>query len=679
MRTKITLILLLLNVALLAVILYTRHEWNTERALNDVRKKVLGDEVVGLVSIEIKNTASGDTLKLARDKTTDPWSIITPINWPANDFAVKRIIHELEFLENETSFHVKDLHKNGQSLAEYGLKPPSLTLSLTRAPAVTGSSPVTTTLGIGDTSKVGNRLYLLSPDKQNVEVVSRSLADSLKQGLEQLRSDALFTIPVYEVRSLSLQVPAPDGKNVRVRVRRDNPLWSFEAPIVTRASRAAVETSVVSLNSLRADRFLSKADAPAERTGLDNSTLRVTLEGNNRRETLIVGQPVGAAGPEATEFYAQLEGRDQVFTTSIPNKLSDSLHRAQETLRDTHILVFDPSTVTSITLTPDFSLQRLDSAAGGNASWQIVLRTGDQGSQTLPADTDRVNHFLQRLTLLVATPHLGKDGKVESGFLSDAPSSADLENWGFNLPARKITLTFAPISATGTAATTPIPITLLLAVSGGTGNFVQARIEGQSFVYAVPEDTLNDLPIAPRLYRDRTLRTLPEGARITGLSLTETDKSAPIYTRHLGPDETWATALASESAEKRTALETLLTQLRTLRAKQFVGDSFTPTTIVDGQPKPWKYKLEATLALGGGTGDQTTTSTLFLGERTGGGTLLAGSPEFNVVFEVEQPLLDALWTLTYGPRDPGEPAAPGAPATEATPAATTPQPATANP
>ncbi len=671
MRTKITLILVLLNVALLAVILYTRHEWNTERALNASRRKVLGDEVVGLTGIEIKNTASGDVLRLGRDKTTDPWSITAPINWPANDFAVKRIIHELEFLENETSFRVKDLAKNGQTLAEYGLKPPSLTLAFTRAPAIPGAPPITTALGLGDTTKLGGRLYLLSPDKQSVEVVNRSLAESLKQGLEQLRSDMLFSIPVYEVRSLGLQIPAPDGKSVRVRVRRDGTRWAFEAPIVTRAYRAAIEASVVGLNGLRVGRFLNKAEAPPERTGLDNSTLRVTLEGSNRRETLIVGQPVGAIGPDATDFYAQLEGRDQVFTTAIPNWLADSLHRAQETLRDTHILDFDPAAVTSITLAPDFSLQRLDAPAGGTAPWQIVLRTGDQGSQTLPADTDRVNHLLQRLTLLQATPHLGKDGKVESGFLSDAPSSADLENWGFNLPARKITLSFAQPAATAGAVATipPPPVTLLLAISGSSTGFLQARVDGQSFVYAVPEDTLSELPVAPRLYRERTLRTLPEGAQITGLNLTATDGSTPVYSRQLAAGETWTTALATEPAAKRAALETILVQLRTLRAKQFVSDTFTPTTLVDGQPKPWKYKLETTLSLGGGASGQTTVSILSLSERVGGGTQLAGSPEFNVVFEVEQPLLDALWTLTYGPRDPGEPAVPADTSTPSTPAA----------
>jgi hypothetical protein len=37
---------------------------------------------------------------------------------------------------------------------------------------------------------------------------------------------------------------------------------------------------------------------------------------------------------------------------------------------------------------------------------------------------------------------------------------------------------------------------------------------------------------------------------------------------------------------------------------------------------------------------------LWFAERTGGTEQLAGSKEFGAVFAVEQPLLDALWTLT---------------------------------
>jgi hypothetical protein len=76
---------------------------------------------------------------------------------------------------------------------------------------------------------------------------------------------------------------------------------------------------------------------------------------------------------------------------------------------------------------------------------------------------------------------------------------------------------------------------------------------------------------------------------------------------------------------------------------------------IGGELRPWKYTLEATISLVGGTGGQTEAITLFFTERTGGGTQFAGSPGFNVVFEADQKLLDALFTLTHGPREPAPP------------------------
>ena len=46
---------------------------------------------------------------------------------------------------------------------------------------------------------------------------------------------------------------------------------------------------------------------------------------------------------------------------------------------------------------------------------------------------------------------------------------------------------------------------------------------------------------------------------------------------------------------------------------------------------------------------------------------LAGAQDLDALFEIEQPFTDALWTLIYGPRDPGPASTPPAPATAATP------------
>ncbi|CAM2903841.1 DUF4340 domain-containing protein [Rariglobus hedericola] len=645
MRTKVTLILILLNVALLAVIIYSRREWKHQQDLARISKRVLGDEAIGMKSLEI--TASGSTgkIRLERADENASWNLKSPIDWPANEHAIRRIVHELEFLEPINSFDVDGLAKNGQSLADYGLKPPKLTLDFTRPSRTPGGPDIATRLEIGDTTKVGGeRLYVLSPDGKTVHVVNRSLAQSLIVGMDELRTDTLFTIPVFEVRSLGLQNAAPAP---RVRLRRDGARWSFEAPIVTRASKSDAEVVISGLNRLRALDFIN--DVPTADTGLDKPSLRVTLEGNSRRETLLLGLPY----PESpafkketlvptTAYYARMEERSQVFVTSIPDGLLTTLRRAQEKLRDTRVLDFEPTSVSAISLiaagqTEPLVLRRDDAAAD---VWRIV-RPG--GAPALPADAKFVGNLLQRLSLLTATPHNSKD----SAFLRDAPSDAEVENYGFNLPQREITLTLA-------AGKT---ITLQIGVSGANGGTVQARVRGQPFIYAVPADTLNELPVAANVYRERTLRALPEGTRITSLTLTANDAAdKPLVSLKPADNQSWDEALATETEPRREALKTVLASMATLRAKEFVNDVFTETTLVDGRPTPWKYTLAVTFTSGTGA-TQTGTTTLQVAERSGGGAQLAGSKEFNTVFVIEQSMLDALWTLTYGARDPGPPAA----------------------
>ena len=644
MRTKVTLILLLLNVALLAVIIYARREMQAAQEIAHLNKKVLRNEAVGINSLEITSAGLDRKIRLERASDNAPWELKAPINWPANDFAVRRIIHELEFLEAETSFSVADLKQNGQSLADYGLNPSRLTLTFTRTSSAAGAADPATRLEIGDTTKVGNRLYVLSPDRKTVHVVGRSLADSLVVGMSELRTDTLFTIPVFEARLLGLQNAAPAP---RVRLRRDGARWSFEAPIVARAGKASAEVVINGLNRLRALEFLP--DAPVTDTGLDKPTLRVTLEGTNRRETLLVGRPYPVApvfkkdAAPASLFYARMEDRPQVFVTSIPDSLLEMLRLAQEKLRDTRILDFDPASVTAVSLAAAGQTEPLQLRRDDTAGWRIVRGAG---APELPADAKLVGNLLQRLVLLSVTPHSGK----ESPFLRDAPSDAEIESYGFNLPQREIVLTLS----------TPARITLQLGVNGGA---VQARVAGQPSIYAVAADTLSDFPVAASLYRDRTLRTLPEGARITGLTLAAVGADRPLVALKLADGQSWDDALVGETDARSSALKTVLAGLATLRAKQFVSDQFTETTLVDGRPAPWKYTLEATLALGGAAGSpQTSVTTLQLAERSGGGSQLAGSKEFGVVFAIEQSLLDALWTLTYGDRDPGAPATPAQPA-----------------
>ncbi len=661
MRTKVTLVLLFLNVALFFFIFKIERVWRTERVSQEARRKVLGAEAADIRSLQISGPGL-TTIKFTRQG--DTWSLTEPIDWPANPHAVSRIVNELQFLEHETSFKVADLSKNGLSLADYGLDQPRLTVTFA---AATGD-PVS--LRLGAETKDSSRLYVLSPDGERVHVVNLSLARSLSLTVEELRADTVLTIPVFEVRSLNLQTAA----NLRVRVRREAGRWAFEAPIIARANKTATELTLNALTGLRVRSFVPKTSGVVAPN--TNPGLRITLEGNNRRETLLLGAEIGTTAiPESAmasaaqppdlsatgsakadvEYYAMLEGKSAIFTVAMPAGLLKILRNAQEDLRETRLLDFEPSAVTGIALAtpnqPELTLQRLEGATGGDTPWQIVHRNVTSGPQTQTADLKAVQRLLEQLTLLSAKK-----------FQSDAPSDADLENWGFNQPEREITLTLA------TAQNTSTTLKLQIGLATPRDGKAYARLSSERFVYAVDPAILAETTVSPLAYRERLLRELPATATIVVLKLTDLATKTVLLEKNP----------ADEPAD--SAFRALAAQIRTLRARRFVLDQFPHKVAVGGEERTWRYQIDATVALPGGSGQQTETYTLFLTERVGGGLQLAGSAEFAAVFEIEQPLLDVLWQLIYGPKDPGPPIpaakeTPAASANEGAPAVAAPAPA----
>jgi hypothetical protein len=675
MRTKVTLILILLNAGLFAYIYYARREWDSK--LTDTNL-VLGPETSNIRSLEISTAASANPIKIERSPD-DSWTLTQPLQWPANGFAVTRIISELQQLHPYATFTVTELGNTGQTLADFGLEKPPLTLTFTPAPASPGApAPKSIVLKIGDPTKVGNRLYVLSPDGKSVHVVNRSLAESLALRLEDLRADTLFTIPVFEVRSFRLQPPAPAAS---IRIANDNNRWLFESPFKAnnvRANKAATVIAINGLRTLRVKAFLNPGSIDNARTGLGSPELQISLNGNNRHETLLLGNQVAPTEmkPAATEptpdpsktapsptveYYAQMEDKAPIFTVSFPTQLLETLRNAQESLRDTHVIDVEPSTVTSITLSapnqPQVTLQRLESSSPNpaTASWQVVRHNGERGPQTFPADRELVERLLQNLVQLTA-----------ERFANDAPSAAELEDYGFSRPAREIALSRPQAGGIGAVTT------LQIGASSGTDPQTYAKLVSQNYVYRVANTILRDTPVSVLSYRDRVIRELAAGAQIVGLKLIDLTSNNILLDTTL-PFTEVADKDASLTPSRRQAVETLATQLRTLRAKSFLSEEFSRTIAVNGEDRPWRYRLDTTLSLVGGAAAQTTVSALYFSERVGGSIQYAGSPDLSLVFEAEQSLLDAFFAVVYGPKDPGPTTPPAeTPARAATPPIATP-------
>lgn len=639
MRTKVTLVLLFLNAALFLYIFRFERNWRTERDAEDVRQRVLGSEAADIRTLEV--SADG-AVRFRIERRGGRWLLTEPLVWPADPTAVNHLLTDLQFLKHVTSFAVRDAVKNGLSLSSYGLDRPKLTVTFTSGgPDTSGSEPTTTTLKLGDTARGGQRLYLLSSDGQRIHVVGREFADDLLIPVQQLRSDAVFTIPIFEASSLTLQ-----AAGVRVHINRQGALWSFDTPIQARADKVATEVAINKLDGLDV-----KAFVPADPQVLPSADpqLRATIEGNDRTETLLIGQPVPASGvPEPgsadqTDYYAQFEEgetvRPAVFVVAVPNKLMKTLLNARVDLREPRFMEFDPDTVTTITLAapnrPEIALQRLEGTAGGpDGGWQILVRSGPAaGTQAYSADRAAVEQLLGRLARLSA-----------ERFQSDAPLPAELENWGFNRPEREVTLALAP-APQGAAAQTPAPtnpLDLQLGLPTGPGSEVYARLtDAPSEIYTVNPDILAELPVDPLAWRERKLRQLPDDA-VTGVRLEDLSTGALVASWKEGAGE-----------KPAAAIRALIAGLRTLSASRFTAGRFSERAEVPGgESRPWRYEVDADLSLPGGSGGRTrSVTTLLLTERLAGDLQIAGSREFNVQFAIEQPLVDALWKLTYGARD----------------------------
>lgn len=658
MRTKVTLVLIFLNVALFFFIFKFERNWRTEKERSDIRRRVLGAEAADIRTLEVTN-AVNPAASFSLQRNRDTWFLTKPLDWPANPHAASAMVLALQLLDHESAFAVDDLSKNKLSLADYGLDKPKLTVAFSSSdPAASGGARPTTELKIGDTTKDGKRLYVLSPDRQRVHIVNRSLVDSLSIPLETLRADSLLSIKVFEARSLSvIQSAATEARGsvpgVRVRIRFDGTRWIFESPHTARGSKTAVELVISQLNALRPKSFPTPAPNPST-----TPTLRIILEGNNRQETLFIGEPVTPsapvrsaiapavpAAPAATEYFAQLEGRSAVFTIAIPALLIDTLRNAQENLREKRFLEFDAAAVTKIELwspmqpnQPPVTLQRLEPPAGQPANvappWQVVQRgEGTQGPQTLPAERVAVQRLMEQLLLLTAKT-----------FKSDAPTSADLEEWGFNRPLREVTITQAGSSA---------PMIVRIGTDAARDAHY-ARVDtptalGTS-IYQIGPEIVQDLQLSPLAWRDRVVtEPLPPAARISDVKLTDLEAKQVLFEARL--NETGEPTSPPRDAK---ALKDLVTALRALRARQFISGGFVEKLTAAGDDRPWRFQLDAVVIVPGPGGvDQSTTRTLLLTERLGGNEQYAGSKELNIVFSLEQPVVDALWSLAYGGRDPG--------------------------
>ncbi len=368
-----------------------------------------------------------------------------------------------------------------------------------------------------------------------------------------------------------------------------------------------------------------------EQYGVASGKLSILLEGNNQRETLLIGNKVETApdtllGPQV---YARIIRFPTVFT--IPAFQLDRLYEPQVLLRERRILDFRgriPQEIRIREQDRELSLQKPE-----NGAWQFLRKNEEGEFRPEKADQpllDFIVDYLDRIRVLE--------------FVMDAPTQEDLNRFGLNSPIQEITIL------------NPGEQTLLIGgLAGEDGLYAQKK--GEPFVYKIPDMLLDWITSDPLFYRDRVLQKLPSGAHIQSISWGEADSDTHKVQWLFNGQDT-----SSEKEKEESPLKNRTAQLlRDMEVDRYISETFTKELRTGAQIIPWTQKLSITWSLRGGSDTNQVSRTFYFSPKAQNGVQYGGSPELDVVFTLTPVWVELLESLQdhYTPVEPQFGAPPG--------------------
>ena len=610
MRFRLTMFLLLVNVLLFFGI------WSLERPddSDDIRPS---DSVAFTVlQIEGKNIDKPRVLKLENNK----WRIVSPIDWPANLFAVNRIKNQLEFLDKEANFSLDEVKKHGHALSEYGLEDPAYIFKY-------GNGKKMYSLKIGKSAPIGDRIYMLDENGGRIIVVDKEFVESLIVDIERLRQQSIFEIPRFEVSAFSIRLPvgASDASGKmnfrRVGLIKDGGKWKFETPIVAAADTREVNAFLDDICQLSAIGFNSD---PAENTGFDIATLpaTITIQGTNRRQVLLLGGET----KDGSQIYAHLENNPTIFTldSSILKKISD----IQTTLREKSFLRFDINQTVGIDVSmggESLKLRKLKSGV-----WDVIGGGKDGQTLTSNADLALVNNLLSRLEKVRARQ-----------FVNDAPGE-NLSVYGLTPKCLHIVATQSDQSQHG------IRIGSIYKLGGA--RLMYAAADDSDAVYGISMELAEAASTDFLFYRSRVLDVLPDKAKVEFLRIAELQNGGQPRTvfEIQSSNDGFDKALSLLTTRRAAAAKTLLGLGKRFIVGNYIDAPFSEKGVeIEGQTHPWKYVMEVGFELPGtDSSTQTETSKWHFTKRLGGTVQYGGSGKSDAVYTLSDSCIDALFELT---------------------------------
>jgi hypothetical protein len=370
MKSRSTLILALLSVALLAYVYFDSKDRGGLLSVNRQEGKLVRFEQDKAERIELTNS-HGSFLFTRKD---GKWQLEKPIAFPADGNPIGTFLAELEFARRIDALSEKQLGDWNEAMVRFGLKEPRIRVQVQTADD-------TFILSLGRDTAVPGAVYALLQQggKRQCVILDNSIVPFFDKDLNAWREHRLFAFATTEVTAVTVR---RDQQEARLERLGDD--WKVTKPLATSADRSAVATYLAEVLNLTALEFVSEEDTAQSAYGLGAPGLILEIETSAGPQVLKVG---GEVPSKEGVQYATLSARPAVFTlsTASAQSLSDLVDR----VRDRRLVSFEShDPIRSFTVSYrgyDLSLAR------EGASW-IFPQLGGRAAEPV-----LVNEFLSQV------------------------------------------------------------------------------------------------------------------------------------------------------------------------------------------------------------------------------------------------------------------------------------------
>ncbi len=526
MKIKTTILLLVLNALVFFFLLKQKSPFEIGDEGEDDRILSFAPPVHEVKRIEIQ--AGEDHYSL--EKLGTEWFVNEPIQWAANPFAVRRMISRLDAGEAQVVFPVTDIIQRNQTLDDFGLQDPKISLTL-------GFEEKDYILSFGAPVEIGDRVYMLTPGKDEIVVVDSGLLQPFLLSAEELKADSILSIPLFEVESVIVEF-TPEG--ARQRFKKKDQKWMIDSPFSAIASHEAMQSALDKLLNLDAQIL---GELPPEQIDIQhfNAVCRIEVIGNRRNEVLLLNHFLVNGEPSEDFYLAKMEGRKTYFVLSRPEV--DRWRTASNDFRKKNLFEFSPESVTKLEIfehtevSSQISFLRLE-----NNDWKCFSESEVYTKpDSFELDAPMVYEALDLLQSLIVMD-----------FVNDTPTAEDLEVYGLSEPLMTITVEADRV--------------FTLEVGNGVEESAQfyAKLRESDGIVTVANEILELFTTDPFHYRNRNLTLFEEDAGFSYFVLGAKESESQLDSRSIESFlENSQQELAVEDAQARIqAIEALLRDFR---------------------------------------------------------------------------------------------------------------------